>query len=178
MGADRADMRSAEVNLSRPWVEVAVARGKLLEAELTKELSVGHILGGRVLRSLAARVDADDVLVAVSELGYAVVHLTWSGRREASPEWPRTEIFASLDEWRMRRMLPDAEAHALGGDGQLRPAAYDAMTVNERLFAAGLIDDFDRAVRATDVDRLRMILRSVGLSDDNADAILRQVLPR
>ena len=52
-----------------------------------------------------------------------------------------------------------------------------AMTVNERLFAAGLMDDFDRAAKAGDVRSLRTILREVQLSDENIAAILKRVLP-
>ena len=54
---------------------------------------------------------------------------------------------------------------------------YRAMTVNERLFVAGLMDDFDRAVKGADVERLKAILRDVKLSDENIAAILKRVLP-
>lgn len=54
---------------------------------------------------------------------------------------------------------------------------YSAMTVNERLFAAGLLDEFDRAVRAGDVAALEGILRRVQLSDENVAAVIKQVLP-
>jgi hypothetical protein len=60
---------------------------------------------------------------------------------------------------------------------QNRVGQYDAMTVNERLFVAGLVDEFDRAVRARDEQSLKRILRDVEVSDDNIDAILKQVLP-
>jgi hypothetical protein len=51
------------------------------------------------------------------------------------------------------------------------------MTVNERLFAAGLLDEFDRAVRAGDVATLEGILRRVQLSDENVAAVIKKVLP-
>jgi hypothetical protein len=54
---------------------------------------------------------------------------------------------------------------------------YGAMTVNERLFAAGLLDEFDRAVRAGDVAALERILRKVQLSDENVAAVIKKVLP-
>jgi len=54
---------------------------------------------------------------------------------------------------------------------------YGAMTVNERLVAAGLMDAFDGAVRAADVQSLKAILRDVQLSDENIAAILKQLLP-
>jgi Immunity protein 27 len=54
---------------------------------------------------------------------------------------------------------------------------YGAMTVNERLVAAGLLDDFDRAVGAGDVRSLKAILRDVQLGDENIAAILKRVLP-
>jgi hypothetical protein len=50
------------------------------------------------------------------------------------------------------------------------------MTVNERLFAAGRLNDFDQVVRAGDGAALRRILREVRLSDENVDAILKRVL--
>lgn len=59
-----------------------------------------------------------------------------------------------------------------GRDGE----ELGAMTVNERLLAAGLVNDFDRAVRAGDVQRLKKLLHDVQLSDENIAAILKQVL--
>jgi hypothetical protein len=53
---------------------------------------------------------------------------------------------------------------------------YGGMTVNERLLAAGLVEDFDRAVRAGDLQSLKKILRDVQLSDENIAAILKRVL--
>ncbi|HKC62377.1 MAG TPA: hypothetical protein VKB86_02010 [Pyrinomonadaceae bacterium] len=51
-----------------------------------------------------------------------------------------------------------------------------AMTVNERLFMAGLFDDFDKAIAERDIPKLESILRSVYLSPENIRAIIKQVL--
>jgi len=46
----------------------------------------------------------DDVLFLVGEpTRLAVVYRTGSGRREASADWPSTELFASLEELLARR---------------------------------------------------------------------------
>jgi hypothetical protein len=50
------------------------------------------------------------------------------------------------------------------------------MTVNERLFAAGLLPAFDEAVAARDQDRLRTVLAEVFLLGADADAVIRSVL--
>jgi hypothetical protein len=53
---------------------------------------------------------------------------------------------------------------------------YDAMTVNERLFAAGLFQRFDAAINSGDRQRAIEILLQVALSEASAgetvDAIL------
>jgi hypothetical protein len=58
-----------------------------------------------------------------------------------------------------------------------RTGRYDAMTVNERLVGAGLMGQFDQAVRAGDVESLKRILGEVELSDENIAAIVERVLP-
>ncbi|WP_257168202.1 hypothetical protein [Bradyrhizobium sp. SRS-191] len=71
------------------------------EAELAREIARGHALANLSGSIIAKRDDCDDVLVALSDGRVAVVHLSWSGRREADPRWPRTVIYDSLDDWRM-----------------------------------------------------------------------------
>jgi hypothetical protein len=43
---------------------------------------------------------------------------------------------------------------------------YSGMTVNERLFSAGLLDSWDEAVRARNRSRMIELLREVDLSYD------------
>jgi hypothetical protein len=83
-----------------PWQAVEDGQRAKLEQELARELPAGHVLAGKAVRAVAARTDRDDVLFLVPDGGCAVVHLTWSGRREASSEWPSTVLYSSLDEWR------------------------------------------------------------------------------
>jgi iron uptake system EfeUOB component EfeO/EfeM len=52
---------------------------------------------------------------------------------------------------------------------------YAGMTVNERLFVSGLMDEFDRAVEARDVDRIRSILGDVELTEESIEPILEQL---
>ena len=52
------------------------------------------------------------------------------------------------------------------------------MTVNERLFTAGLLPAFDRAVRSRDSDRLRELLSEVFLSESDVDAVICSVLEK
>ena len=47
------------------------------------------------------------------------------------------------------------------------------MTVNERLFESGLIDEFDKAVSEKDIAKIVSILKQVELGDSNIDAILK-----
>jgi hypothetical protein len=92
-----------------PWEAVTRDRAALIAAEIERELHPTHALSGRRLRVLAARCDCDDVLCAVDETRYAVVHVIWTGRQESSPHWPSTEFFASFDDWRERGMKVDHE---------------------------------------------------------------------
>lgn len=47
-------------------------------------------------------------------------------------------------------------------------ADYDAMTVNERLFGAGLLSDYDAAVASSDLDAINLVLEKVGLRQDES----------
>lgn len=43
---------------------------------------------------------------------------------------------------------------------------YKGMTVNERLFVSGQMDEFDRLVSAKDVDGIRALLEKVEITDE------------
>jgi len=49
---------------------------------------------------------------------------------------------------------------------------YKGMTVNERLWASGLMDEFDKAVKEKDVIKAIWILEKVELTKENIDPIL------
>ena len=91
-----------------PWHAVG-AEARRLQAELAAELGRRHRLHGLDMRAVARRQDNDDVLFVSADepQTVAVVHLTWSGRREADPRWPDTTLFGSLEDWAERGMMAD-----------------------------------------------------------------------
>ena len=77
-----------------------------LEQELQRELSSQHVLWKKALTVIARRADQGDILVCMPDGKVAEVHLTWSGRTESDPRWPRTQIYGTIDEWRETSMRP------------------------------------------------------------------------
>lgn len=53
---------------------------------------------------------------------------------------------------------------------------YDGMTINERLFEAKLLEQFDDAVRQRNKEKMIEILKSVDLTDTDAMACSETVL--
>ena len=49
---------------------------------------------------------------------------------------------------------------------------YAGMTVNERLWVSGLMDEFERAIRGKNADEAVRILTEVELTDENIKPIL------
>lgn len=94
------------------WLEPWVPAMAGMEKELEKEVGVGHVLSGSKCVPVARRIDRDEVLFQVAGLEdfYAVVHLTWSGKRETNSAFPRTEVFRSIGEWVEKKMKPDHDA--------------------------------------------------------------------
>jgi hypothetical protein len=39
----------------------------------------------------------------------AQVHLTWKGKSEDDPNWQRTKVFASIQDWIDQVMIPNSE---------------------------------------------------------------------
>src|SRR5687767_8321273 len=97
------------LELLEPWETVDEERARALEAELARELASRHVLAGKQVRAVAARMDCDDVLFEVVGAGYAVVHLTWSQRSDA--ERPMTQKFASLEDWAEIAMRADHDEY-------------------------------------------------------------------
>ncbi|MDO3624968.1 hypothetical protein [Mucilaginibacter sp. BT774] len=50
---------------------------------------------------------------------------------------------------------------------------YKGMTVNERLYVAGLMNEFDKAVDEKDIEKVISILKQVDLDTPNTDVILK-----
>ena len=88
-----------------PWHQAVPG----LEAELRNEVNEGHPLYGRKAISVGRRKDSDDVLFLLLDhpSPLAVVHLTWTGRRERTSTWPQTTFYGSLHDWVERCMKPD-----------------------------------------------------------------------
>lgn len=51
---------------------------------------------------------------------------------------------------------------------------YAGMTVNERLWVSGLMDEFDKALKKRDVGRIRSLLTEVELTEKNIKPILEK----
>ena len=52
---------------------------------------------------------------------------------------------------------------------------YIGMTVNDRLYASGLIDEFDKAVAKKDTKKVRSILKDVELVEESIKPILEKL---
>ena len=93
-----------------PWEcisEFPAGNGEAMVREAKKEISAGHPLAGKQLETLARRGDCDDVLFELAKgPEVAVVHLTWSSRREPRG-FPDTQLFANLSEFMSIRMKAD-----------------------------------------------------------------------
>ena len=100
------------MDYTEPWEPVQNQQEQLLLVqELRNELTSQAVLFGHEVQAVARRIDCDKVLFAVhgnnTELRLAVVHLTWSGKKEALP-WPKIQLFASQQEFLDKQMIPDA----------------------------------------------------------------------
>ncbi|WP_113652765.1 hypothetical protein [Pedobacter namyangjuensis] len=82
-----------------------------LNDQLASELSPGHILYGKKVRTLARREDNDDVLFNVmnAEFTFAVVHLTWSENTDEGGKWPIVEIYNNWNQLYENRIQIDHE---------------------------------------------------------------------
>jgi len=52
---------------------------------------------------------------------------------------------------------------------------YAGMTVNERLYVSGLMDEFDEAVQKKDTEKVRAILEKVELTEESIKPILEEL---
>ena len=70
-----------------PWWQPDEANRQAVRDELTREATRGHLLAGRPFEVVARCSACDEVLVRLDDETHAIVHPTWSGRRE-KPPWP------------------------------------------------------------------------------------------
>lgn len=88
-----------------PWYAVD---GDGVEGQLRREMAPGHVLESETsLTTIARRQDNDDALFQLADGRVAVVHLTWSQKRERDAAWPLTRIYPSLEEFVRTRMVED-----------------------------------------------------------------------
>ncbi len=98
--------------IEEPWE--LIDDGKAFVSELKKEVGSDHKLYGLEFVAVAKRVDCDDHLFYTSDstLPIAVVHLTWSGKVERDPSWPKCDQYTSWEQWRIKRMNVDSRNYS------------------------------------------------------------------
>lgn len=92
-----------------PWTSTLNADDNYLRTfadQLARETGRGHELH-KVPVKLIGRGNGDDALFELLDgTGrVAQVHLVWQGRQK--PPWPGATIFASLEDWRIKSMIPE-----------------------------------------------------------------------
>lgn len=84
-----------------PWWDVRgttpedEAERRRIAGEASTEISPGHVLHGKGYEVVGRCWTRDDVLLKLADGGWALVHLTYSGRE--SPPFPSTSIFDSVE---------------------------------------------------------------------------------
>lgn len=95
------------------WEEIRPKAQQAFVTELKREVVPGHLLYKVPVEAIARRSGTDDVLFAIlGSASVAVVHLSYS--KETNPQWPRTEFFADLSEWKAHCLR-----QSLGTTGEL-----------------------------------------------------------
>ena len=104
---------NTHLQLSAPWIAVDDSEGQRFEDEYAAEIAKGHPLYGVPAKAIARRTDSGDVLFRLLRhlCDYAVVHLTWSGREELSPDLPRLELYVDDQDLTETRIVPDHQSH-------------------------------------------------------------------
>lgn len=92
----------------KPWI-AADNHGIALVTELHKELNSNHILFEKCQRAIGRRIDCDDVLFESTDGTFALVHLTWLGKKDLHPDFPWTRLFSTFREFVEQVMIPDSE---------------------------------------------------------------------
>jgi hypothetical protein len=77
---------------------------------------------------------------------------------------------------RLLQHAPDSSEPVGGVKQNLTEEEASGMTVNERLSASGLFQEFDDAVERRDVPELERILRQIYLPPDSIQVVIEQVL--
>ncbi len=108
-----------------PWEAITIAQKLLFETELQKEIKrvsildfslfkkkSQHVLADYECSAICKNGQADEVLFCVhnnksSEKCFALVHLTFSGKKEKHTKFPLTTLFESFDAFKFERMYPD-----------------------------------------------------------------------
>lgn len=82
------------------------AERERFELELRRELGKRHVLFGIAVSAVATcNGHCDDVLFALKDGRFAIVHLSYPGNAPDQPPWPDTEVF---DDWAVAHV----EVHA------------------------------------------------------------------
>jgi len=93
-----------------PWWSTSQMEEHFRESfrkQLESEVPPGHVLYKTPVK-LIARGNGDDALFEILDGTGRVagVHLTWSRRQQRLP-WPVATIYANLEEWMEKVMLPE-----------------------------------------------------------------------
>lgn len=82
-----------------PWEPIKDKHEQFIN-ELLKEVGDKHSLYGVKVKPIGRATNQDDVLFFIPERNiYAVVHLTWSGKKDMHPNFPSTKYFDTLEQW-------------------------------------------------------------------------------
>lgn len=97
---DSLPLPRPDIPWSYPWRQIAEpAEQHGLQRELLAELSSAHPLWGLDPVVFGRHEALDDIIVALKDERYAVVHLVWHGHVDQYPaEFPSTTFFAGLPE--------------------------------------------------------------------------------
>jgi len=76
--------------------------------QLYNEITSGHLMEGKKVKSIARRQDMDDFLFEIEndEYQFAVVHLTWT-KTQVSNKWPITRLYKDWNDVYQNRILKD-----------------------------------------------------------------------
>jgi hypothetical protein len=96
----QAKVPKISIRWKAPWCPIENDKEQQsIQVELLKELSPEHPLWGTNPVAFGRHQGCDDVLVALTENRFAIVHLVWHGKVDQYPDkFPSTTIFTSLPE--------------------------------------------------------------------------------